>query len=79
MSYLPILKPEIVEKVIFRLGFTKLRQKGSHVFYKHPDGRTTVIPFHKNYELPKSLIRSILREINISVEKFIKEYRNLLI
>lgn len=79
MSYLPIVKPEIVEKVLLKLGFNKIRQKGSHVFYQHPDGRTTVIPFHKNYELPKNLIRGILREINMSVEKFIQEYRNLLI
>ncbi|MBI2321693.1 MAG: type II toxin-antitoxin system HicA family toxin [Chloroflexi bacterium] len=27
-----------------RLGFVPLRRKGSHVFYRHPDGRTTTLP-----------------------------------
>ncbi|MHB8384362.1 MAG: type II toxin-antitoxin system HicA family toxin [Candidatus Binataceae bacterium] len=29
------------------MGFVAARQKGSHVFFKHPDGRTTTVPRHR--------------------------------
>lgn len=32
--------------MLLQLGFRKERQKGSHVFYRHPDGRTTTLPNH---------------------------------
>jgi hypothetical protein len=36
---------------------------------KHPDGRITTVPIHKNDPLPKGLLRKILREdIEMSVE-----------
>ena len=56
------------------LGFNKVCQKGSHVFYRHEDGRTTTIPFHINKDLARPLIRVIMNEINISVD----EYNSLL-
>ncbi|HHV57920.1 MAG TPA: addiction module toxin, HicA family [Firmicutes bacterium] len=28
------------------LGFSRVRQKGSHVFFRHPDGRTATVPCH---------------------------------
>ncbi len=76
MSYIPIVDPKTMEKVLFTLGFQRIRQKGSHVFYKHPDGRYTTIPFHAE-DLPKPLIRKILREIGVSVEEFKKIVENL--
>jgi predicted RNA binding protein YcfA (HicA-like mRNA interferase family) len=36
---------QIVE-ILKRAGFEEVRQKGSHVFLKHPDGRRTVVPVH---------------------------------
>ena len=36
---------------------------------KHPGGRITTVPVHKNEPLPKGLLRKILREdIEITVE-----------
>ncbi|WP_293047373.1 type II toxin-antitoxin system HicA family toxin [Moorena sp. SIO1F2] len=29
----------------------KVRQKGSHARWKHPDGRSTTIPVHGNAEI----------------------------
>jgi predicted RNA binding protein YcfA (HicA-like mRNA interferase family) len=59
-----------MEKLLFRLGFEKVRQKGSHAFYRHPDGRTTTLPHHKGRVLARPLIREILREIDITVEQY---------
>ena len=59
-----------MEKLLFRLGFEKVRQKGSHAFYRHPDGRTTTVPHHKARVLARPLIREILREIEITIENY---------
>jgi predicted RNA binding protein YcfA (HicA-like mRNA interferase family) len=61
-----------MQKFLLRIGFKKVRQKGSHVFYRHPDGRITTLPFHKGRVLSRPLIREILREIEVSVEEYNK-------
>ncbi len=71
-SKLPIVKVKVLEKLLFYLGFEIKRQKGSHVFYRHPDGRYTTLPHHGNQEIGRSLTRQILREIEISPEKYIE-------
>ena len=76
MSYIPVVDPKTMEKVLFHLGFVRIRQKGSHVLYRHPDVRYITVPFHAR-NLPKTLIRKILREIGISVEEFKKIVENL--
>ena len=72
MSRLPLITVKNFEKLLFELGFEFKRQKGSHVFYRHPDGRYTTLPHHGNQVLARSLIRQILREIEISPEEFIR-------
>lgn len=74
---IPIVKVKILEKLLFLLGFEKKRQSGSHVFYRHPDGRYTTLPHHGNQDLGRSLVRLILREINITPEEFIKLLKDL--
>jgi predicted RNA binding protein YcfA (HicA-like mRNA interferase family) len=66
-----------MEKLLFKLGFEKVRQKGSHVFYRHPDGRYTTVPHHKGRMLARPLIREILKEIKIGVEEYNKYLRGL--
>jgi predicted RNA binding protein YcfA (HicA-like mRNA interferase family) len=64
-----MLKPKELEKILLNLGFEKTRQKGSHVFYKHSDGRYTTIPFHVK-DLPRPLVRNILKQIDINIDEF---------
>lgn len=59
-----------LERLILDLGFVKVRQKGSHAFYRHEDGRTTTIPHHSAKDLPRPLLRAILRQINLSVDDY---------
>jgi predicted RNA binding protein YcfA (HicA-like mRNA interferase family) len=61
-----------MDKILRRLGFTAVRQKGSHVFYRHADGRTTTLPNHGNKDIARPLIREVLREIAISPDEFVK-------
>jgi predicted RNA binding protein YcfA (HicA-like mRNA interferase family) len=70
VTKLPVISAKKLERFLFISGFNKIRQKGSHVFYKHPDGRTTTIPHHKGKVLTRPLIRTILREINVDLDTF---------
>ena len=51
MSKLPLLDAKTFEKLLLSLGFEIKRQKGSHVFYRHPDGRYTTLPHHKGRDI----------------------------
>ncbi len=77
MTRLPIVDVKTMAKVLRRLGFEPVRQKGSHVFYRHADGRTTTLPHHPGRDLSRPLIREILREIEISLEQFNDELQKL--
>jgi predicted RNA binding protein YcfA (HicA-like mRNA interferase family) len=70
MTRLPVVDFKTMEKVLLKLGFQASRQKGSHVFYRHPDGRITTLPCHPGRDLARPLIREIIREIELSPEKF---------
>ena len=72
MSRLPALPARKVCRVLEELGFEPLRQKGSHILYRHPDGRATVIPVHRGEDLGRGLLRSILRDIEISRDEFLE-------
>jgi predicted RNA binding protein YcfA (HicA-like mRNA interferase family) len=50
-----------------------VRVNGSHHRLKHPDGRVTTVPVHKNDDLPKGLLRKIIREdLDMELDEFIK-------
>jgi predicted RNA binding protein YcfA (HicA-like mRNA interferase family) len=46
MPKLPQIKPKGIGKVLTKLGFVSRSGKGSHVVFKHQDGRRTVVPGH---------------------------------
>jgi predicted RNA binding protein YcfA (HicA-like mRNA interferase family) len=73
MTRLPIVDFKTMEKILLRLGFQVVRQKGSHVFYRHADGRTTTLPNHPGRDISRPLMREILREIEITPEQFEQE------
>jgi len=70
MAKLPILRARELMRVLESIGFSKQRQVGSHIFYKHPDGRTTLVPRHDREDIGKGLLRQILREIEMSPDEF---------
>jgi predicted RNA binding protein YcfA (HicA-like mRNA interferase family) len=46
MTKFPLLTAQDLMKAPNKLGFELKRQKGSHMFFEHSDGRTTIIPNH---------------------------------
>ena len=73
MSRLAPVNFRTMERVLLRLGFRMARQRGSHVFYRHPDGRTTTVPNHPGRDLARPLLREILREIELTPDEFRRE------
>ena len=71
MSKLPVLKPSELVRLLERLGFQRIRQKGSHLYLRHPDGRATVVPMHRGEDIPPGLLRSILHDIELTREEFL--------
>lgn len=71
MPKLVPIKPQKLIKILLGLGFTERDAEGSHVFFKHPDGHTTVIPVHAA-EISKGLLRKILNDVQLSVDEYDK-------
>jgi len=72
---LPLLNSKELCKFLEKIGFESIRQKGSHKFFRHPDGRTTVVPIHPGKDIKRSLLKGILEEIKMTREDFFKKYK----
>lgn len=71
---IPALKPKQILKVLRRAGFYVHHQKGSHAQLRHKfDSELRVtIPMHSRFDLPPSVVQSILRQADISKEKLLE-------
>lgn len=72
MSGLSPIKARGLIKILKKIGFVERRQKGSHLFLSHPDGRTSVVPVHPSKSIGIGLLRSILHDVKLSPEDFEK-------
>jgi predicted RNA binding protein YcfA (HicA-like mRNA interferase family) len=71
MSKLPRVSGEQVVAALQRIGFRVRRQHGSHIIMRRDEPfAQTVVPAHR--ELDRGTLRAILRQINLSVEDFIR-------
>ncbi len=57
-------------KISEKLGFQKIHGKGSHVRFRHPDGRRTVVPVHANEDLGIGLLSAILKQVKLGREEY---------
>ncbi len=71
MGTVPVLKPSEAVALLKELGFSETRQKGSHKHYRHPDGRSTTIPFHKGRDISPILLRQIAHDIGMTIGEFL--------
>ena len=72
---LPVLSSKELCSFLEREGFAQIRQRGSHKFYRHADGRTTVVPFHSGKPIKVGLLKGILEEIKVSREEFFQRWK----
>jgi len=67
----PVLKSKEVTSILERLGFIAVRQRGSHIQYRHPDGRCTTVPIHGGRDISPILLRQIAKDIGLTIEEFL--------
>lgn len=71
MGKIPVLKPREVILILERLGFVQVRQRGSHIQFRHLDGRATTVPNHKGRDISPLLLKQILKDIKVDIEQFL--------
>lgn len=67
---LPKINATETIKVLERTGFSFSRQSGSHKIYKNRDGKRVTVPYHSGKILHPKVLVSILRDADLTVEKF---------
>ncbi|HRJ85633.1 MAG: type II toxin-antitoxin system HicA family toxin [Ignavibacteria bacterium] len=72
MGKIPVLKPSELIRVLNKLGFVEVRQRGSHIQFRHSDGRGTTVPNHKGRDVSPILLKQILKDIKIEIVEFTK-------
>lgn len=71
MSELPRVSGQQVVAALQSIGFRVRRQHGSHIIMRRDDPfAQTAVPAHR--ELDRGTLRAILRQIDISVEEFVR-------
>lgn len=83
MSKLPSVDYDRVIRALLQIGYTVSHQKGSHIVMRFVDNdkyisqfgcrkndAMVVVPVHK--PLGKGMLRTIMREVDLSVEEFNK-------
>ncbi|RJO62645.1 MAG: type II toxin-antitoxin system HicA family toxin [Dehalococcoidia bacterium] len=71
MKKLTPLKVNEVIRALHALGFEKVRQKGSHALFHHPDCRRAPIPVHPSKTISPYLLSDILKQLRISTDDFL--------
>lgn len=71
MARMPTVPAKLIVKYLKSLGFKQARQKGSHKFFRHSDGRTATVPFHVGEDLGRGITDKILKDIECTRKDFL--------
>lgn len=68
----PILSSSEIISALYKLGFIKVSQKGSHAKYKNNfTNKVCIIPMHK--EVARGTLKNILEQADITIEEFLNQ------
>ena len=73
MTQLPILSGREIIKVLSKIGYVEVRQRGSHIRLVCDERKPITVPNYKSVD--RSLLIKILRDSELIVEEF-EELRN---
>ncbi|AAM07474.1 type II toxin-antitoxin system HicA family toxin [Methanosarcina acetivorans] len=79
MSKILPLPAKKVVKALENIGFEQIRQKGSHLFLRHPDGRTTIVPMHPTEKIGSGMINKIIKDAKITRNEWIELINRLIL
>jgi len=72
MTKLPSLKAREVAKALQKMGFEKVRQKGSHAIFYRQDSRRAIIPIHPAKTISPYFLADILKQLKIDEGEFLQ-------
>lgn len=67
----PTITAQRLVSALKKLGFVLMRQRGSHAFYYHPDGRRALISMHPG-DMNRHIVKRILKDIELSEDELRK-------
>ncbi len=71
LKTLPRVTAREIIAVLKKIGFSLSRQSGSHKIYKHTaSGKRVTVPFHGSKILHPKILKNILRDADLTPEKF---------
>ncbi len=74
MARLPLISGDEFVRILRRAGFAWDHTEGSHMILLHPNGRRVSVPRHR--ELGRGLLRSLIRDANLTREEFVRLSRD---
>ena len=73
MSRFPAITGKQLIKLLSAHGFKTIRQRGSHCFIRHTDGRATVVPVHGGETIGEGLLCRVLRDTELTKEELFRK------
>ena len=71
MAKLPLITAKEFAGLLKKAGFEFVRQEGSHMFFRHRDGRVTIVPNHPGEKIGRGLLNKIIKkDLKIEREEF---------
>lgn len=71
------IKPQQLIKLLGLVGYSPVRQKGSHLILEHQESKKiTIIPIHSK-DLGVGLLSMILREVGLSRDDYFKKLKDI--
>ena len=74
MPKLPILSGKEIIKTLEKIGYRQIRQRGSHIRLVCLGKKSVTVPNHKT--IGRGLLRKILRDAKISIEEFLRFFKD---
>lgn len=68
-----------VAKALEKLGFRQIRQRGSHLFLRHPDGINHDNPLHSTENIGAGMINKIIKEAKIIRDEWTELIKSLIL
>ena len=69
---LPRVSASEAIRALEKAGFFLARQSGSQRIYKNAEGRRATVPYHSGKELHHKILKSILRDADLTTEEFLE-------
>lgn len=72
MPKLPIISGRDLVRILSKIGYIQIRQRGSHIRLSCLNRKSITVPDYTSID--RSLVRKILRDAELTVEEFIDIY-----